>query len=303
MAIEFVCPSCQGALRVPDESAGQVMRCGNCLTALRVPSATPSDPEPVEPREVPEPRELERRPRRDDRNDRNDRDDDFGEPARRPRRESRDDRDDFGEPRPRRRTAKKGGKSVLFWLVIIIFGLGLFTCLACGGIWFAMAIPRWQTHESQAGGYKVDLPAPLNPGINQEVKLKQPNEHVEGTVLAGRLEVYWVGYHKVDLQALLAGDEAILKATVEGFTKENLGTVIRETPKTVDGYPAREVVLVHEGLTTHCIIVAARATVYVAAVSGPFLDADGNERTRRFLDSFHILKKDGPKKNPFRGEE
>jgi len=299
MAIEFVCPSCHGALRVPEESAGQVMRCGNCLTALRVPSATHSEPEPIEPRDSPEPREPERRPRRDDRTDR---DDDFGEPVRRPRRDSRDDRDDFGEPRPRRKTAKKG-RSVLFWLVIIIFGLGLFTCLACGGIWFAMAIPRWQTHESDAGGYKVDLPAPLNPGINQEVKLKQPNEHIEGTVLAGRLEVYWVGYHKVDLQALLAGDEAILKATVDGFTKENLGIVIKETPKKVDGYPAREVVLVHEGLTTHCLIVAARATVYVAAVSGPFLDADGNERTRRFLDSFHVIKKDGAKKNPFRGEE
>lgn len=289
MAIEFVCPACHGALRVPDESAGQVMRCGNCMTALRVPTDAPKEPEPIEPVF-----ELERRSYPDN------------ELAPRPRRIDRTDRieeDDYGEPRPRRRRlVKKKSRGVLFWLVIILFGLGLFTCLACGGIWLAFSIPRWHTHESDEGHYRVDLPAPLNPGINQEVKLRQkPNEVIEGTVLAGRLELYWVAHSKVDLPAILAGDQAVLQAAVDGLVKENLGTVIRKAPKNVDGFPGQEVVIVHDGLTTHCLIVAARARVYIVAAGGPFVSAEGNSRIRRFLDSFHIIKNEPPKRNPFRG--
>ena len=37
MAIEFVCPTCNGTLRVGDETAGRVVRCGACRTMLRVP--------------------------------------------------------------------------------------------------------------------------------------------------------------------------------------------------------------------------------------------------------------------------
>ena len=37
MAIEFACPSCGGTLRVEDDAVGQVVRCGGCMTMLRVP--------------------------------------------------------------------------------------------------------------------------------------------------------------------------------------------------------------------------------------------------------------------------
>ncbi|QJW95661.1 hypothetical protein [Frigoriglobus tundricola] len=72
MAIEFVCPACGGTLRVGDETAGRVIRCGGCMTALRVPAADadtgpavppnpydngrqypPSDPAPARGRPVP----------------------------------------------------------------------------------------------------------------------------------------------------------------------------------------------------------------------------------------------------------
>ncbi len=46
MAIEFICPTCNGTLRVGDESAGRVIRCGACQTMLRVPGEVVSPPPP-----------------------------------------------------------------------------------------------------------------------------------------------------------------------------------------------------------------------------------------------------------------
>ena len=50
MAIEFGCPSCGGTLRVEDDAVGQVVRCGGCMTMLRVPdSASPPPSFPGSP--------------------------------------------------------------------------------------------------------------------------------------------------------------------------------------------------------------------------------------------------------------
>jgi predicted Zn finger-like uncharacterized protein len=41
MAIEFTCPACGATLRVGDEAAGRVVRCGGCMSMLRVPDVPP----------------------------------------------------------------------------------------------------------------------------------------------------------------------------------------------------------------------------------------------------------------------
>ena len=59
MAIEFICPACQGTLSMADDAAGRLVRCGNCQATLRVPDAPParSAYEPDEPRpKRPDPR-------------------------------------------------------------------------------------------------------------------------------------------------------------------------------------------------------------------------------------------------------
>src|SRR5579871_4168738 len=56
MAIEFACPNCGGTLQVGDENAGRVIRCGGCMTALRVPipdtSPRPAPSAPASPFET-----------------------------------------------------------------------------------------------------------------------------------------------------------------------------------------------------------------------------------------------------------
>lgn len=267
MAIEFICPSCQGTLSMADDAAGKMVRCGNCLATLRVPDAP--NAEPARP--------------------------DYEPPPRRPQPLYEDDdptRDEYGEPRKRnRKVKKKGGRSAIFWILVILFGLGLFTCLACGGIMVMLGKARWTPHESPDGEYRVDFPAPLNPNIAQDAKVQLgKGERVEGAVLVGRVEFYWVWWSTFEngFQAGL-NDKDILDEAVKNLTREGNATVVREAPKTVDGFNAREVVLsLAEGQVHHCLIVVGKTKLYVVAAGGPFVNEGGNARIRKFLDSFHL---------------
>jgi len=281
MAIEFVCPACQDTLRVGDDAAGQIVRCGSCLSTLRVPSAAAA----VE--EAPPPPTATRRPAR---------------PVQTP---TDDDRDEHGEPRPHRRRSKKsGGRGVLFWLVVISLGLGLLTCLACGGLTLILAKPRWHEYESAPGGYKVQFPAQLTPNMaDQTQKPRKNNEFVEGALLIGRLETYWVLYADIDPQVRRrVKDDDLLAKAVQDLAKESGGAIFSDVAKTLDGgYPARQVVLVlHDNEALHCLVVIANERIYIVAAGGPFVDTGGNERIRMFLDSFKILPQPAGG-NPWRG--
>jgi hypothetical protein len=275
MAIEFLCPSCHGTLSMADDAVGRVVRCGNCLTTLRVPAAAPPPPAPFEVMEVP-------RPKR---------------PSPREKDASLGDLDEHGEPRPRR-TRKKTGRSPLFWIFVVLFALGFFTCLACGGGTLILATPHWKTHASEKGNYTVEFPAQTNPNIARDAKLKlKGTEQVEGAVLAGRLEFYWVWFvDKAQMPA--ANDEDIIDGAIENMTKEGEGILLSQTPKQVEGATAREVVIAAaQGQTHHCLIVVGKSRVYVVAAGGPFVTPEGNPRIRRFLDSFRLSKD-----NPWRGK-
>jgi hypothetical protein len=181
----------------------------------------------------------------------------------------------------------------LFWVLVIILLLGFLTVAACGGLILLLAQPHWQTHESLAGGFKVDFPAELQPDIRDMAKGKrQDNGEIEGTMLVGRLEVYSVYHKELDAAARQFSDEQILKTVVAGMKAdpENQGIgIIREQPMTVAGYPAREVVFTHpDGGTNVCRVVVAGSHQYILGVSGPLMKPDGNERSERFFDSFQV---------------
>ncbi len=57
MAIEFTCPACSGTLRIRDGAVGRLVRCGGCMTTLRVPEVPPAfpgaEPAPALPRPAP----------------------------------------------------------------------------------------------------------------------------------------------------------------------------------------------------------------------------------------------------------
>ena len=278
MAIEFVCPACQGILSVADDAVGRVVRCGSCLTTLRVPApSAESSPPPEAP---PPTRRVV--------------------PVEGPR--SSADRDEHGEPRSPRRSSRKKrtGRSPLFWLFVIVCGLGFLTCLSCGGLTLVLATPRWFKHEPADGGYKVDLPAPINPDVADQAKLKlKADQSVEGTMLVGRLELYLVWYSDLDRKGQRINDDVLLKAAIDSLKNEASGTIVRQAPKKVNGHVASEVVITqNDGETYHCLVVVTERRIYVAAVGGPFVKPDGNKRIRQFLDSFEIVKGG----NPFRGK-
>ena len=56
MAIEFTCPACGATLRVADEATGRVVRCGGCMSMLRVPEVPP--PPPAFPPGYPDPHPI-----------------------------------------------------------------------------------------------------------------------------------------------------------------------------------------------------------------------------------------------------
>lgn len=265
MAIEFLCPACRGTLSMPDDSAGKLVRCGNCLATLRVPDAPPAPVHEPPPRSRPRPAQ--------------------------PVRESRPDRDEHGEPRPRR-SQKKGGRSALFWILIVLAILGLFTCVACGGVWAMLAQPRWKEHKPADGGYRVEFPAPLNPNIAREAQLELgKGERVDGAMLVGRLELYWVWYSPFEGPWRKAvNEDALLDQAERSMAKDGKGRIVRSTPKKVDGFPAREIVIAsNEGEGHyHCLIVVGKEKLYIVVAGGLFTKAEGSARTRRFLDSFQL---------------
>lgn len=260
MAIEFMCPSCQGMLAMPDEAAGRLVRCGNCLATLRVPDAPPTAP--------------------------------VYEPAERPPRNPEpvdDDRDEHGEPLPRKtRKKKKSGRSPLFWILLTLFGLGCFACLACGGVMVVLGTPRWQPFHSDRGQFSVELPAPPNPAVDREAKLRLnlKDFQVEGTMLVGRVELYWVSYK--DLAPKRKADDEELDG-IEKQMRDSMGPIESTKAKTVDGLPARELVVrnINDGQITHCLVVIGKSKVYIVAASGPLFEAQPNSRVRHFFDNFH----------------
>src|SRR5262245_21625280 len=144
MAIEFDCPACGGTLRVGDDTAGQVVRCGGCMTMLRVPDAAtpPTPPPPTFPTAAspypPEGKPLPPRP-----------------PRREPEEEPHpEDLPDDRPPRSRRRRRVRRpplpahkGRSPLFWVGVALGMIGVFMLGCCGLALLLMPKPEWQTHD------------------------------------------------------------------------------------------------------------------------------------------------------------
>ena len=271
MAIEFDCPACYTTLRVAADAAGRVVRCGSCLATLRAPTPPPDDlPPPTQGADAPRPVSPAGA-----------RAEPVG-PYDQPRPEARRSR----RRRPPQRPAGRGG---LFWVLVVLGVVGLLTVAACGGM-FALLQPRWRPFESRVGGFRVELPADPRPDMADLTKINgQPGSGVEGTVLLVKLEVYAVIYADLDPAARRLGDDALLDQAVKGIEAGTPGTkVVRQAAATVSDFPAREVVLTNPEGTYICRVVRAGPRVFVASAGGVNTPAAGNERTKRFLDSFQV---------------
>jgi hypothetical protein len=278
MAIEFVCPACGGTLQVSDESAGRVVRCGGCMTMLRVPEAAPTDSSaPASPFERDNPPPAPARASRgsNDRTPAPRRDEPSAESPADRRRRSR-----------RRRPTAPPGRGLFFWLVVL-GGMMLFGVVACcGGIFLILPGPQWHTHESDNGGFKVELPAPAQKNFKTNGVKQQPGTTTEGTILASRLEVYAVAYR--DIPRLANEEKALDDAVADMRNDGNVRQVIRSEPVTVSGFPGREVEFrgADGGIYVARIVVAGSRLYQV--IGGGQFSKPGNPNVRRFLDSFEI---------------
>ena len=287
MATAFVCPTCGGTLKAGDEAVGKVVRCGGCRSTLRVPGASeegnpppegsrsdeqtrPPSVEPIRPKDEPERLRFE---------------DDLPRPRRRRRPQS---------PPPRK------GRGPVFWILTTLACFVVMSVAVCGGV-FHLLQPKWYTHHSEVGGFRVELPARARADMPELAQAKQhPNVHIEGTILFGRFEEYSVVYTDIDPpDRRFQPDEAILTEAVRGFQTDTPGTrVVRDTRVTVSGHPGREVVFTHASEGTWIArMVVANNRLYILIAGGVGMSTDGNTRVRRFLDSFVVTNHVAPPQN------
>ncbi len=261
MAIEFVCPSCQSGLRVDEGTVGQVVRCGSCLATVRVPEVPP------EPQWEAPPARSRAEP--------------LSAPGERPRRPLR------RRPAP----PVKKGRSALFWVLLVFLVLAILGAASCGGlVW--MLQPKWQTHHSATGGFKVELPGPPRSDMRDLAKMNQdPDFQVEGTVLVFQGEGYGIMYREIEPAIRRAhSDERLMDEIVKGIERDHPDiSVLRSSPTVVSGFPARELVLSHpvEGYSLWRVVVAD-TRLYLVFAGGRNAKVETNPRIRRFLDSFEI---------------
>lgn len=296
MAIEFACPACGGTLQVGDESAGRVIRCGGCLNALRVPesgSAAPNPYEidrpapaprpasaeppaaavPVEPRRRPDPAPYDERPTR-----------------RRP-----DPNDEYDRPRRRRPPPPPPGRGVFFWLVIFggVMLVGMVVC--CGGAFLLLPDAQWRKHESEKGGFRVELPAQAQPDVGKAASIQlERGTKSEGAVILRRAESFIVFYRDVPGTKKRAEtvppetDEQLIKREIDAVRAATQGRdPIRSEPVVVGGFDGRDVEFMGKGGWYTVRVLVADTRLYVLLSCSPTADP-GNGDARKFIDSFEL---------------
>lgn len=269
MAIEFLCPECKSGLRVGDDSAGKVVRCGSCMATVRVPVAeprpTPSASDDPFARSRPDRRAVEP----------------VAPPpaAERPR------------PRPPRRRPPppKQGRGVLFWVLIVLGILTVLGIATCAGV-VVMLQPKWRTHTSPEGGFKAELPAPARPDMRDLAKLNnKPDVQIEGTVLLFAGEEYAIFYGDIDEATRTMSDEKILDKFVKDIKKDDpLLNVGKTTNLKVSGCEARELLLTHPEGSALCRIVIADRRFFMVWGGSRNRSAEQSPNIRRFINSFEV---------------
>jgi predicted Zn finger-like uncharacterized protein len=273
MAIEFTCPVCKSGLRVGDDTTGKVVRCGNCLTTVRVPAGVGAGGSVAGSPDV-----IEAPPDRPGRPDRRPGVEPVAPPSGRPR----------GRP-SRYRPPPSKGRGAGFWILVVLGILALLMVVTCAGL-IIMFQPKWHTHKSTKGGFEVELPGPLRPNMEEMAKVKNPDDfHVEGTFLPFEGEVFVVMYGDINANDRQnKTDEQILDEVVKGMREDDPQLqIVRSTPITVSGFPGRELVVSHPDGTGVYRIVVAEDRLYVVFAGGHDA-AESSAQVRRFLDSFKI---------------
>jgi hypothetical protein len=303
MAIEFVCPACGGTLQVGDEAAGRVIRCGGCMTALRVPvpdpsprSAPPPPSAPTSPFETDAPAPAPRARRTSSRGSAE------AEPVPNEdalptahRVDPRRGPEDPSAPRRRRRPPPPAasGSKVLVWL-LVIGAIGFFGLIACCGL-FALVMSgnaKWHAHDSARGGFKVDLPGPMTTTAEQPAHLElEKGERSEGALLPFKQQQYVVIYKDIPSTKERAAknertDKEEIDDQINKLLKAPGANKLEDKTVTVGGFPAREIEMRCAGGWYTVRVIVADTRAYTLVVHSD--ERPNKDDVRRFIDSFTI---------------
>ncbi|MCX8139258.1 MAG: zinc-ribbon domain-containing protein [Gemmataceae bacterium] len=287
MSLEFSCPQCSGTLEVDESMIGTVIRCGDCGTLMRVPStpygiaervrdeSSGTSPPPVASGDAP-PAELSPIPSAG------------GAPPPRPRPE-------VGTPWPPPPPASPG-RSVAFWVLIVISGLILGSCLCCCGILAVLPEPDWQIYTNPEGWFRVELPAPPRSQLRPPAFLPRVNNpRVEGCNLDKYGEDYRViSWDVQPRQRPGQTDEALMQGALEDLQGQLRGERIVEGPRLVPNQPrlTYELHWYDKGNRLHIArLVLAGERFYLLLVQSRYFWAEPDpERVERFFQSFRVLR-------------
>jgi hypothetical protein len=251
MAILFTCPTCGATLRMADAAAGRVVRCGTCQGTCRVPDA-PAHAEPAE--DLPE-----------------------SEP------------ESESEPRPRRAPRSRPRRASLAWVFWLVGGIVFLVLSGAAVAVYVLIQPSWRSYESEAGGFRVDLPGSPRPLSEMPGGQGQADVSGVGALLLLRREEYIASYLHIPPHRRTLSDSQLLTDGVNGAVAGVPGArKVSDEPIEVGEFPGREVVIEAPGKGTgvlRVVIAGDRAFCLIAA--GPSV-GQGSERARRFLDSFTI---------------
>jgi hypothetical protein len=165
--------------------------------------------------------------------------------------------------------------------------LGAFGC--CGLAALVLPDPEWQTHDSQQGGFRVELPGEPRKDVERRFReqgLRLPGMKVEGTHLWTRAENYAIAYRDLP-DGPRQTDDQILDDEI----KRVLGEPRQARPADpidVGGFPGREFEYRAKGGAVYRgRVILAGTRVYVLLAGGRFTEPD-DENVRRFLESFEV---------------
>ncbi len=262
-----VCPNCLVELDIPEELAGQPVRCATCSTVF-----TPSQAAAA--------------------------------PVARPRRtldraESRNTALD--EERPRRPRPKPSGAGRMLLIVGLVLGGGAFG-LCCLGVFGLRVVterlddPVMQAYKSPDGQFEAVFPGPTTAA---------PLTLSDGTKMLGvahsrramgkEFDTCSVRYFDLPKAPRTdAARDAVLASTAKAVVGPRaFDFAVDQEKTTVDGYPALEITAqdADPQIEMYARIVLADKRVYVVTYEGHNLDAD-SPRLKKFWAGFRVLKPD-----------
>jgi hypothetical protein len=185
---------------------------------------------------------------------------------------------------------------VAFWILIIISGLIVGSCVCCFGILLVLPEPEWQTHTSRDGWFQVDLPAP------PRLQLAPPpflpavsNPTIEGANLDKYGEEYRIVSWPVQpLQRIVRTDEALMQRALEDLQLQLRQHQIVQGPRPIPGQPhlTYELQWLDKGNQPHIArLIIAGERFYLLYVRGRhFWGEPDSERVERFFQSFRVLR-------------